>query len=63
VSGIQVGSRVTFLFEGRRLTDRVNRITKRATVIVQDAGGQLYADGVRYKTYYVPIAGLESMGG
>jgi hypothetical protein len=30
---------------------------------VEDAAGQLYADGVHYKTYYVPIAVLESIGG
>jgi len=58
-SGIHVGSRVTFVFEGRRLTGRVNRITKRATVLVEDSAGQKYSDGLRYKTYYVPIAHLE----
>jgi len=57
--GIQPGSRVTFSFEGRRLTGRVNRITKRATVLVEDAEGQEYSDGLRYKTYYVPIGHLE----
>jgi hypothetical protein len=45
-------------FEGRRLTGRVNRITKRATVLVEDSEGQKYSDGLRYKTYYVPIADL-----
>jgi hypothetical protein len=58
-SGIRIGSRVTFVFEGRRLTGRVNRITKRVTVLVEDAAGQQYSDGLRYKTYYVPIAYLE----
>jgi hypothetical protein len=57
-SGIRVGSWVTFGFEGRRLTGRVNRITKRATVLVPDIEGQKYSDGLRYKTYYVPIAHL-----
>ena len=57
-SGIRPGSRVTFVFEGRRMAGRVNRITKRATVLVEDPEGQRYSDGLRYKTYYVPLAGL-----
>ena len=57
--GIRLGSQVIFAFEGRRLTGRVNRITKRATVLVEDSEGQEYSDGLRYKTYYVPIAQLE----
>jgi len=35
-SGIRVGSRVTFLLTGG-VTGRVNRLTKRATVLVEDA--------------------------
>jgi len=58
-SGIRVGSRVIFAFEGRRLTGRVNRITKRATVLVEDQEGARYFDGLRYKAYYVPISWLE----
>jgi hypothetical protein len=57
-SGIRVGSRVQFAFEGHALSGRVNRITKRATVLVPDAAGEKYADGLRYRTYYVPIASL-----
>jgi len=57
--GIRLGSWVTFEFEGRRLKGRVNRITKRATVLVEGAEGQQYSDGLRYKTYYVPIARME----
>jgi hypothetical protein len=57
-SGIGIGSRVAFEFEGRRLTGRVNRITKRATVLVESAEGPLYSDGQRYRTYYVPIKSL-----
>ena len=58
-SGIRLGSRVAFTFEGRRLTGRVNRITKRATVLVEDPAGRKYSNGLRYKTYYVPITWLE----
>jgi hypothetical protein len=58
-SGIRPGSRVTFTFEGKRLTGRVNRITKRATVLVEDPAGMRYSDGSHYKAYYVPIASLQ----
>ena len=58
-AGIHCGSRVAFVFEGRRLSGRVNRITKRATVLVQDAAGELHSDGQRYKIYYVPLTWLE----
>ena len=56
--GVGVGSRVTFAFRGRRLTGRVNRITKRATVLVEDAGGDRWSDGRRYVRYYVPLGEL-----
>ncbi len=60
-SGIQVGSRVGFAFEGRQLTGRVNRITKRATVLVEEAGAPRYSDGRHYRRYYVPIGALQLM--
>ena len=47
-SGIRIGSRVNFAFEGRPLAGRVNRITKRATVLVEDPEGDKYADGRHY---------------
>jgi hypothetical protein len=58
-SGIRVGSRVSFVFEGRPLTGRVNRLTKRATVLVDDPEGESFSDGRRYRRYYVPIAHLQ----
>ena len=57
-AGIRIGSRVSFIFEGQELTGRVNRITKRATVLVQDPQGSQFSDGSRYKTYYVPLVHL-----
>jgi hypothetical protein len=57
-SGIHVGSAVTFVFEDRQLTGRVNRITKRATVLVKDPDGRKYSDGSRYRKYYVPLGAL-----
>ena len=58
-AGIRIGSRVSFIFEGQELTGRVNRITKRATVLVQDPEGSQFSDGSRYKTYYVPLVYLK----
>jgi hypothetical protein len=60
VSGIRIGSLVTFDFEGRRLMGRVNRITKRATVLVEDPEGVKFSDGLLYRTYYVPLKCLSS---
>jgi len=59
-SGIRPGSRVTFVFQSHRLVGSVSRITKRATVLVEDAAGRVYSDGRRYKVYYVPIAWLRT---
>jgi hypothetical protein len=61
-TGIRIGSRVSFIFEGQELTGRVNRITKRATVLVQDPDGVRFSDGSRYKTYYVPLVHLNVVG-
>lgn len=58
-AGIVVGSHVTFTFEGQQITGRVNRITKRATVLVEDPNGIKYSDGLRYSRYYVPIQWLK----
>ena len=61
-SGIRAGARVTFAFEGRPLAGVVTRVTKRATVLVEDPGGAPHSDGRRYRTYYVPIGHLEASG-
>src|SRR4051794_34086472 len=53
--GIRVGDLVHFEHEGRRLTGRVNRITRRATVLVEDPRGRPFTDGKNYATYYVPL--------
>lgn len=52
---VRVGSRVSFRFEGKRLQGTVNRITRRATVLVPDAKGEPFNDGKRYRRYYVPL--------
>ena len=56
--GISVGTRVTFRYQGKRLHGRVNRVTKRATVLVEDPEGTRWSDGRRYVRYYVPLGGL-----
>lgn len=56
--GIVVGSRVSFAYDGARLAGRVNRVTKRATVLVPDPAGQEYSNGRRYAKYYVPLEEL-----
>ncbi len=55
---IHVGSRVLFQHEGARFVGTVNRITRRATVLVPDRKGQLYQDGQRYRKFYVPLSHL-----
>ncbi len=62
---VRPGDPVSFEHEGVRLAGRINRITQRATVLVEDPGGQPYSDGKSYSTFYVPLALLrkESEGG
>ena len=56
--GVRVGSVVRFEFEGRRLVGRVNRVNRRATVLVEDAAGVPYSDGRKYQKFYVSLKGL-----
>lgn len=57
--GIKSGCRVRFEFEGRRLEGIVNRVTKRATILVADSAGRRYSDGNHYSKYYIPVPCLE----
>ena len=59
--GIQPGDRVVFRFDGREYAGFVNRITKRATVLVEDRRGTRYTDGKHYAAFYVPIQKLQRM--
>ena len=56
--GVRVGDWVSFNHEGQRRLGFVNRITKRATVLVPFAQGELFSDGKRYAKFYVPIQNL-----
>jgi hypothetical protein len=55
---IRAGANVAFPFEGRLLHGVVNRITRRATILVEDPRGERYSNGKRYLKYYVPIQQL-----
>lgn len=57
--GIRPGARVRFDIEGHRFEGIVNRITRRATVLVPDDRGPTYSDGRRYQKFYVPLRLLE----
>src|SRR5262245_15641275 len=59
--GIVAGDLVSFEHEGVSHFGRVNRITRRATVLVEDPGGRLYSDGKRYLTFYVPLPMLRKV--
>ena len=53
------GTNVRFRLDGQEYTGIVNRVTKRATVLVPDARGTKYSDGQRYAKFYVPLPLLE----
>jgi hypothetical protein len=52
---IHVGDHVSFELDGMQRTGRVNRITRRATVLIEDPRGVPYSDGKRYVIFYVPL--------
>ena len=60
---IRPGDLVTFDHDGQVQLGRVNRITKRASVLVDDPAGRLFTDGRRYTTFYVPVARLRKADG
>lgn len=55
---IRVGTMVSFAHEGRNYIGKVNRITRRATILVVDPKGERYDDGKYYRKFYVPLAHL-----
>ncbi len=52
---VQVGDEVEFEVQGRKLVGIVSRITRRASVLVEDPRGSLYSDGKHRLVYYVPL--------
>lgn len=59
--GIRAGMRVRFEYADRQFEGLVNRITKRATVLVEDPEGLPYSDGKRYQKFYIPVEMLEPL--
>ncbi len=53
--GISTGDAVSFELHGNVVTGFVNRISKRATVLVASSQGTRYSDGQRYQKFYVPL--------
>jgi hypothetical protein len=54
--GLNIGDKVTFDFEDRKLKGILYNINKRATVMVRDNNGRMVdRNGNRYAKYYVPI--------
>ncbi len=58
---IRVGDEVRFAYDGHALQGRVNRITRRATILVPNPEGQRFSDGGRYVRYYVPLEQLKKV--
>jgi hypothetical protein len=52
---VHVGDQVCFELEGLTYHGRINRITRRASVLVESPRGELFSDGRRYLTFYVPL--------
>jgi hypothetical protein len=52
---VRVGDAVGFELDGVTYRGRVNRITRRATVLVESPRGEQFSDGRRYLSFYVPL--------
>jgi hypothetical protein len=59
---VNIGARVEFNFDGKRLIGLVNRIHRRATVLVEARDGVRYRSGKRYQKYYIPLPLLRVCG-
>jgi hypothetical protein len=59
--GIKPGMAVRFRFDGVEHKGVINRINKRATVLVEDCRGERYSDGKHYTKFYVPVRLLEAV--
>jgi hypothetical protein len=56
--GIRPGVWVRFEYQGTKYHGIVNRVTKRATVLIPSPSGERYSDGRRYEVCYVPVSWL-----
>jgi hypothetical protein len=55
---VSIGNEVEFEFSGRTLAGIINRIHRRATVLVESRDGAKYRNGKRYLKYYIPLGML-----
>jgi hypothetical protein len=62
VFDVRVGDAVRFEFEGREMRGTVNRVNRRATVLVESARGVRYTNGKRYEKFYIPLGMLKKGG-
>lgn len=53
--GLRPGMKVAFEMRGERHVGVINRITQRATVLVEDPQGRPFSDGRKHSTYYIPV--------
>lgn len=56
---LRIGDAVTFTFDGRTFRGMLNRINRRATVLVETPTGQRYTNGRRYEKFYIPLGMLK----
>ncbi|MGU9950960.1 MAG: SprT-like domain-containing protein [Gammaproteobacteria bacterium WSBS_2016_MAG_OTU1] len=59
ILNITVGTQVSFEHQGQRYVGVINRINKRATVLVKDPKGKRYTDGNCYQKFYMPLTMLQ----
>jgi hypothetical protein len=60
---LRVGDAVTFTFDGRSLRGMLNRVNRRATVLVESPTGVRYTNGKRYDKFYIPLGMLKKDAG
>jgi len=60
--GIRQGDQVAFEMDGQGYEGVVNRITRRATVLVESSQGEPYSNGKRYEKFYIPLEELRRIG-
>lgn len=59
--GVSVGDWVRFQYRGSERVGFVNRINRRATILVPDIHGERFDDQQRYRRYYVPLDRVQSL--
>lgn len=55
---LRIGDTVSFTFDGKVLRGLINRVNRRATVLVESPGGVRYTNGRRYEKFYIPLGML-----